>query len=102
MIMRKNPYEKIRRTLFILLVILLVSAACVMGVMLIKNTHNAEKNKVRETTAGTENATEKIKETEADTDYWKIYHWIKKNAYQLSFEQKRELILLLLTEENGK
>ena len=38
----------------------------------------------------------------ADTDYWKIYHWIKKNAYQLSFEQKRELILLLLTEENGK
>lgn len=19
----------------------------------------------------------------ADTDYWKIYHWIKKNAYQL-------------------
>lgn len=38
----------------------------------------------------------------ADADYWKIYHWIKKNAYQLSFEQKRELILLLLTEENGK
>ena len=38
----------------------------------------------------------------ADTDYWKIYYWIKKNAYQLSFEQKRELILLLLTEENGK
>lgn len=70
MIMRKNPYEKIRRTLFILLVILLVSAACVMGVMLIKNTHNAEKNKVRETTAGTENATEKIKETEADTEYY--------------------------------
>ena len=28
--------------------------------------------------------------------------WIKKNAYQLPFEQKRELILLLLTEENGK
>ena len=50
--MRKNPYEKIRRTLFILLFILLVSAACVMGVMLIKNTHNAEKNKVGETTAG--------------------------------------------------
>ena len=70
MIMRKNPYEKIRRTLFILLVILLVSAVCVMGVMLIKNTHNAEKNKVRETTAGTENATEKIKETEADTEYY--------------------------------
>lgn len=68
--MRKNPYEKIRRTLFILLFILLVSAACVMGVMLIKNTHNAEKNKVRETTAGTENATEKIKETEADTEYY--------------------------------
>lgn len=68
--MRKNPYEKIRRTLFILLFILLVSAACVMGVMLIKHTHNAEKNKVRETTAGTENATEKIKETEADTEYY--------------------------------
>lgn len=64
--MRKNPYEKIRRALFILLFILLVSAACVMGVMLIKNTHNAEKNKVRETTAGTE----KIKETEADTEYY--------------------------------
>lgn len=45
MIMRKNPYEKIRRTLFILLFILLVSAACVMGVMLIKHTHNAEKKK---------------------------------------------------------
>lgn len=64
MIMRKNPYEKIRRALFILLVVMLVSAACVIGVMLIKHTHNAEKNKVRETTAGTENATEKIKETE--------------------------------------
>lgn len=38
----------------------------------------------------------------ANADYWKIYHWIKKNAYQLSFKQKRELILLLLTEENGK
>ena len=38
--------------------------------MLIKHTHNAEKNKVRETTAGTENATEKIKETEADTEYY--------------------------------
>lgn len=69
-IMRKNPYEKIRRALFILLVVMLVSAVCVMGVMLIKNTHNAEKNKVRETTAGTENVTEKIKETEADTEYY--------------------------------
>ena len=59
--MRKNPYEKIRRALFILLVVMLVSAACVIGVMLIKHTHDAEKNKVRETTAGTENATEKIK-----------------------------------------
>ena len=59
MIMRKNPYEKIRRTLFILLFILLVTAACVIGVMLIKHTHNAEKNKVRETTAATENVTEK-------------------------------------------
>ena len=70
MIMRKNPYEKIRRTLFILLFILLVSAACVIGVMIVKNTHNAEKNKVRETTAVTEKATEKIKETEADTEYY--------------------------------
>ena len=70
MIMRKNPYEKIRRALFILLVVMLVTAACVIGVMLIKHTHNAEKNKVRETTAGTENATEKIKETEADTEYY--------------------------------
>ena len=69
-IMRKNPYEKIRRALFILLVVMLVTAACVIGVMLIKHTHNAEKNKVRETTAGTENATEKIKETEADTEYY--------------------------------
>ena len=68
--MRKNPYEKIRRALFILLVVMLVTAACVIGVMLIKHTHNAEKNKVRETTAGTENATEKIKETEADTEYY--------------------------------
>ena len=41
--MRKNPYEKIRRALFILLVVMLVTAACVMGVMLIKHTHNAEK-----------------------------------------------------------
>mgnify|MGYP005927150505 CR=1 FL=1 len=68
--MRKNPYEKIRRALFILLVVMLVTAACVIGVMLIKHTHNAEKNKVRETTAGTENVTEKIKETEADTEYY--------------------------------
>lgn len=68
--MRKNPYEKIRRTLFILFFILLVSAACVIGVMIVKNTHNAEKNKVRETTAVTEKATEKIKETEADTEYY--------------------------------
>jgi hypothetical protein len=68
--MRKNPYEKIRRTLFILFFILLVSAACVMGVMIVKNTHNAEKNKVRETTAVTEKATEKIKGTEADTEYY--------------------------------
>lgn len=68
--MRKNPYEKIRRALFILLVVMLVTAACVIGVMLIKNTHNAEKNKVRETTAATENVTEKIKETEADTEYY--------------------------------
>ena len=66
--MRQNPYAKIRRTLLILLFILLVSAACVMGVMFIKNTHNAEKNKVSETSAGTENATEKIKETEVDTE----------------------------------
>lgn len=36
----------------------------------------------------------------ADADYWKIYHWIKKNASRLSFEQKRELILLLL--EDGE
>ena len=68
--MRKNPYEKIRRALFILLVVMLVTAACVIGVMLIKHTHNTEKNKVSETTAGTENATEKIKETEADTEYY--------------------------------
>ena len=81
-IMRKNPYEKIRRALFILLVVMLVTAACVIGVMLIKHTHNAEKNKVRETTAGTENVTEKIKETEADTEYYfdengylKCYYW---------------------------
>ena len=40
--MRKNPYEKIRRALFILLVVMLVTAACVIGVMLIKHTHRAD------------------------------------------------------------
>lgn len=68
--MRKNPYEKIRRALFILLVVMLVTATCVIGVMLIKHTHNAEKLKSGKPRQGQKMQQKKIKETEADTEYY--------------------------------
>ena len=32
----------------------------------------------------------------ADADYWKIYHWIKKNAYQLSLNKNESLYFCYL------